>query len=109
MQLKQHGGGKELEGWDLPARAAGFTALPFSHLFSFLREGLSLSLALCSHSAQSGSFSGDLLKSPRAALSSKVVYFSLESHLLCFTSCPSKSPWDPGSDTHRATAALQVE
>lgn len=29
MQLKQHGGGKELEGWELSARVAGFTPLPF--------------------------------------------------------------------------------
>lgn len=28
MQLKQHGGGKELEGCELPARTAGFTLLP---------------------------------------------------------------------------------
>lgn len=53
MQLRQHGGGKELEGWELPARAA--------HLFSFLREGLSLPLVLCLHRAQSGLLSEGLL------------------------------------------------
>lgn len=65
-----------------------------------LREGLSLSLVLCLPRAQSGALRGDLLQSQRAALSTKVIISSLESHLLCFTSCPSKSPWDPRADTH---------
>lgn len=30
--------------------AAGFTPCPLSHLFSFLREGLTLPLVLCLHS-----------------------------------------------------------
>lgn len=46
--LHAAGGGKELEGWELPARAAGFTPLPF--VSPVLKEGLSLSLVLCLHS-----------------------------------------------------------
>lgn len=47
--LHAAGGGKELQGWELPARAAGFTPLPFvspAQLF----EGGAVSLVLCLHS-----------------------------------------------------------
>lgn len=83
---------------------AGFTLLPFVSPVQLLEEGGTVSVS-CSVFA----LSGDLLQSQRTALSTKVIIiiFSLESHLLCFTSCPSKSPWDPRGDTHRATAALQ--
>lgn len=45
IQLKHHGGGKELEGCELPARMAGFTILPFvltCLACGFLRKELSL-------------------------------------------------------------------
>lgn len=51
MQLKQHGSGKELEGWELSARVAGFTPLPFVSSPVQLFEGGTVS-ASCSVFAQ---------------------------------------------------------
>lgn len=103
MQLKQHGGGKGAGRPGAPCQSCWVHSPALCLTCSAcgsLREGLSLSLVLCLPRAQSGALRGDLLQSQRAALSTKVIISSLESHLLCFTSCPSKSPWDPRADTH---------